>query len=89
MIKILGIETTDSFVNNSVDTWIKNCGLHNSHFINEQSLIDLVKSCIKHDKKFCKRIRDNKNNGLAINHHVSEKEAYLAAIEYTLNNLIK
>jgi hypothetical protein len=35
------------------------------------------------DEKFI-----NTDNGLAINHHHSPTEAYSAAIEYTLKNLI-
>lgn len=61
-LKILGIETTTSYVYNKVDNWYNNCGLANKHFINKHELYNMIHSCIKHSKKVTKRLKDNKKN---------------------------
>ena len=60
MIKILGVQTTDDFIYDRVEEWIDTCGLPNAHFIDNHTLRDLVKKCVIHDRKFCKKLRDNK-----------------------------
>jgi len=58
--KILGMETPQSYSYKKIEEWVNNCGLPNKHFIDEDSLYNMVMKCVKHGQKFSNHLRKTK-----------------------------